>query len=192
MSLPCGVYCFGSTTRLYPSAGWHSGIQHALNSPAQPFSRQFIALQQFTGRTVLDLTRVLSQGGLNDSSNLGFDSSNCVVRASPDPAPGRTVGLLMVRGDNPVANVLGGRGDLRSWTCGVGRPTHNSEIPERYPMRCPRCGHGTMASAGRYDRRHTLEFMREREAFWSRVYTVASTFEDLPFEYPHELPRPET
>ena len=66
------------------------------------------------------------------------------------------------------------------------------ELPERYPMRCPRCGHGTMASAGRYDRRHTLEFMREREAFWARVYTVGSTFEDLPFEYPHELPRPQT
>ncbi len=50
----------------------------------------------------------------------------------------------------------------------------------RYPMRCPRCGYGTMECAGRYDRRHTLEFMREREVCWSRVYTVASTFDDLP------------
>ena len=115
-----------------------------------------------------------------------------VVRGSPDPALGLTAGLLLVPSDKPLASVFGGGGDLRSWTCGVGRPTHNSEIPERCPMRCPRCGHGTMASAGRYDRRHTLEFMREREVFWSRVYTVASTLEDLPFEYLHALPRPET
>ena len=63
---------------------------------------------------------------------------------------------------------------------------------EPYPLSCPRCGHAKMTRCGRHDARGTRELLAARDAFWARVYTVASTIENLPFVYPHDLPRPET
>ena len=63
---------------------------------------------------------------------------------------------------------------------------------EPYPLPCPRCGHAKMTSCGRQDAHGTRALLAAREAFWARVYTVVSTLENLPFVYPHDLPRPET
>ena len=62
----------------------------------------------------------------------------------------------------------------------------------RFPLRCPRCGRPEMQSLGHFDGFATAQLLAERIAFWERVHTVASTFENLPFEYPFELPLPET